>query len=131
MIGLPEIIIGGLGAIGGGFLTEFFRWIVSRRSEKINDASKLIESATTVVKSYDQLVEDLREQVTHQKMQISDLQDQVLQDRVDIGILQSENERLARQIERLERDYQEIKREYEKCQAALVRRPEGQNGRST
>jgi chromosome segregation ATPase len=125
MANLTSVIIGGLSAIGGGILTEVFRWIAFRKSRKITDASKLIESATTVVHSYDRLVEDLRESLQEQKGQIEGLQAQQIQDRLDIAVLQDENEHLARQIEALHRDYQDLVRKYQNCQERLKNQNDG------
>jgi len=123
----PEFILAGIAALGvGGLLTEAFRWMVTNRSEKITDASKLTDMAQTVVQSYDQLVADLRTQLDEQKLQIEALQTSYTEARIDIGILQTENEDLARQIEALHGDYQSLAEKYQDCQSKLEHCPECQ-----
>ena len=95
----PEFILAGIAALGvGGLLTEAFRWMVTNRSEKITDASKLTDMAQTVVQSYDQLVADLRTQLDEQKLQ----------------------------IEALHGDYQSLAEKYQDCQSKLEHCPECQ-----
>lgn len=120
----PEIIIGGIAAVGiGGLLTEVFRWVATGRSQKINDASKLTDMAKSVVESYDQLVADLREQLETQQKQIEGLQTKQSQDRIDIRTLQEKNERLTKQFEALHNDYQQLSEKYQMRQEGLPRCP--------